>query len=242
MENFYSITNVNSEALSFEREIALLRAWKKYHRRAARETLVKNYLLFTIKTVKRFYSSMPEDDVILLAHRTLLTSIDKFDAEREKVGRLCNLIPLYVKVEYRKFNRESELVKCPAKAPKEGRYISLDATISNGESNGDDLENYEAGMTDVRPVPEVDLETLLGFQDPEIDRDEQIERKKAMREAVESLEPRQKAVIMLVYFEGLDYAAAARKMKPECSREWVRQLHDKAIVVLRDAMKKTEHI
>lgn len=243
MELFYQITDVNPEPLSFEDEIKLLRAWKKSKRKAARETLVKNYLLFTVKTVKKFYPALPEDDVILLAHRTLLTSIDKFDAERDKVGRLCNLIPLYVKVEYRKFNRESELVKCPAKNEKDGRYVSLDQKKPDGAADTAFLEDgYTQGLRGEEGAPEVDLDKLLGFDDPQIDKEEAAERKDAVREAMLKLELRQKAVIMFVYFDGLDYAATARRMKPSCSREWVRQLHDKAIASLRDAMKKTEHL
>lgn len=244
MENFYSITNVNSEPLTFEKEISLLRQWKKRKLASAREHLVKNYLLFTIKKVKQFYSALPEDDAVLLAHRTLLTSINAFDAERENVGRLCNLIPFYAKVEYRKFCRESELVKCPAALAKEGRYVSLDAPVdhSSGGALGNEHDGYDRAPYAEDAAPEVDLNDLLGVDNPEIDREIVAERHAAVREAIAKLEPRQKQVIMFVYFDKLDYAATARKMKPSCSREWIRQLHDKAIASLRDAIKKTEHV
>lgn len=243
MENFYSITDVNSEPLSFDREIALLRSWKKYKRKSARETLVKNYLLFTLKTVKRFYPTLAEDDAVLLANRTLLISIDKFDAEREKVGRLCNLIPLYIKVSYRKFRRESELVKCPVKnTPEGGRYISLDQPTGDGREGSVNAHTEHDEGIPSEEAPEIDLNELLGVEDPDIDKEECAERHEAVKQAILGLDERQKAVVMFVYYDKLDYAATARKMKPACSREWVRQLHDRAIGALRDALKKTEHL
>lgn len=248
MQSFYKLTGVNDVALTFEQEIKLLRCWKARRsaagtitERKARDTLVKNYVLFAVKTAKSFYKALAEDDAHRVAYMTLLLSIDKWREDREKVGRIANMIPLYVKVAYRKYKRDSELVKCPAKNETEGRYVSLDAEVNVTDGMGHLRENHELGVGNGEEgAPEVDLDILLGVEDPTIDKEVVEERKMALRKAITTLEPRQLAVISFVYYQKLDFAATARKMKPACSREWVRQLHDKALKTLRTALVKSE--
>lgn len=242
---FYIIPNTISEPLSFEDEIRHIKNWKYNGDKKSHEILIKNYILFTVKKGGMMYRGLPEDSVLQIAHRALLLAIDGHNPKRAKVGRLCNLIPLYLKVAYRELVKEQQVVKCPV-VNDFARFVSLDAEV-NPKGSARDLSdtndfvarsysdlNYHNDFADTPPS----LDELLGFDWSAMDETLQQEKLAALRECIDALSPGHRKIIELVYFKGLNFAQASRKLRPTVTREAVRQKHNKAIQLLRDAVKE----
>lgn len=238
-ENFYPISGTNAVALTFEEEIELSKQWLRKKDHASRDTLIKNYLLFTVKQVKKMYPSLSEDDAILVAHEALVESIDRFDPYRSKLGRLSNLIPYYAKVAFRNFRRRSETVKCPIKeaAPEGGRYESL-ANLhrdNHGKSGSDDSE------VGIFEHSETSLDSLFESADSAAVEFDIEERREIIVAELRKLPDGLRDVLVAVYYEGQNYAEIARDTKPgPISREAVRQKHNRAMALLRDSISKQE--
>lgn len=236
MTDMYPITDTLSEALSYDEEIRLLRSWRKDSDHKSRETLIKNYILFAVKKVGSFYPHIAQDGIMEIAHRALLMAIDKFNADREQVGRLSNLIPLYAKGEYRRYIRNRQPVNCPVKKDLElPMFVSLDAPLRIRGNHMRDVSRHDVGV-ETCTSPEIDLDSLLGEQASALDEKLRAEIKQVIAEAMSTLPKNQRRIIELVYFRGYDYAKTARKLKPVVTREAVRQQHNKAIRKLRDAV------
>jgi RNA polymerase sigma factor (sigma-70 family) len=241
----YKVTDVNLVALTAEQEMALLKSWRLHRTESARETLVKNYVLFSVKLVGRMYRYLPQDSVMLIAHSALLYSIDAFDHTREKVGRLCTLIPFYAKVAHREHVRSSKVVNCPNNdiqfqfqsldAPKPLRHENSRTGPCEVSSLGDYLG---LPREDLHTVDHAELETLLGFNWSALEETEQREKMKDVIECLESLKSSHRKILKMVYFKGLTFAEVARQLKPAVTREAVRQKHLKAIQHLRDAVEE----
>lgn len=241
-ESFYPITGSNSIALTFKQEIALSKRWKKRKDLAARETLIKNYVLFSVKQIKRMYPTLPEDDAVLVAHEALLESIEKFNPYREKLGRLSNLIPYYCKVAFRNFRRRAETVKCPLKeaAPEGGRYQSTNIIHEErNRANLSVLNDHEVKLADIAPEHGT-LEELFGCANSAAEDYDLAERKEAVLNALDNLPEGLQFILTKVYFENLSFAEVSRQCEPPISREAVRQKHNRGLTLLRDAIKKLD--
>ncbi len=241
-ESFYPITGTIAIALTFKEEIALLKRWKKKQDCNARDTLIKNYVLFSVKQIKRMYPALPEDDAILIAHEALLESIEKFNPYRAKLGRLSNLIPYYCKVAFRNFRRRAETVKCPIKegAPEGGRYQSTSTSYS-ATAEGPGFPEDEMGGAD--PANEhASLDELFGTASSAAEDFDLAERKEAIIAALETLPDGLHVIIYKCYFDNLSFAEIARQNEPPITREAVRQKHNRALQLLREAIKKQDII
>lgn len=237
-DRYYHIHETNATALEFEQEIKLLRAWAKRKCRKSHETLVKNYILFSVKKVRSMYKHLPEDSVMQVAHKALLYSIDGFDCNRPKIGRLSGLIPWYARVANKELIRESETVKCPVAKFEGKRFFSLDAPVPRYGDRDRVYTALDAGITTEETEPAVDIDSLVGLNDSAIDDDVRQERRAALLEAIKEMTPTHRKIIELVYYKGMNFAEVARALKPTVTREAVRQKHNKAIQRLRDAVKE----
>lgn len=236
-QSFYPITGTNPTALSTKEEFRLARRWKRTKDVTCRDTLIKNYLLFTVKIVKRSYSTLAEDDVVLVAHEALLGAIEKFDPNRKKIGRLFNLIPYSVKAAFRNFRRRAETVRHPVKTilPEGGRYQTT--TRAHPDWAGDHQESDE--LKGVAPADEVNtLDELFGNANSAAENYDLAERKEAILDAIESLPEGLQVIMNKVYFENLSFAEIARQNKPPITREAIRQKHNHALSLLREAIKR----
>lgn len=240
-ENFYPITGTIALALTFKEEIAHAKKWKRGREQTSRDILIKNYVLFAVKQVKRMYPSLPEDDAILIAHEALLESIEKFNPYRAKLGRLSNLIPYYCKVAFRNFRRRAETVKCPVKEapPEGGRYQSTD----NQQRNSKDEPGTNQGELAPGDIPaeeHLSLSELVGCAGSAAEDYDMEERRQAILAAMDTLPEGLNVIVQKVYFEGLSFAEVARQNVPEITREAVRQKHNRALTILRDIIKKQD--
>lgn len=233
-EAFYPIQGTIAVALTFDQEIAYARNWKKKKDQDSRDILIRNYVLFSVKQVKRMYPGLAEDDAIRVAHEAVLDAIDKFDPNRAKQGRLSNLIPYYVKISFRNFRRRSETVKCPIKepVPEGGRYSSLS---SHEGQNSLHRSNEETGFPEEHTDNSL-IDSLFGAADSAAENFDLEERKQMITDALNELPESLKDVLSLVYFENLNFAEVARRHVPPISREAVRQKHNRAIAILREAL------
>lgn len=241
-ESFYPITGSNSIALTFKQEIALSKRWKKRKDLNARETLIKNYVLFSVKQIKRMYPTLPEDDAVLVAHEALLESIEKFNPYREKLGRLSNLIPYYCKVAFRNFRRRAETVKCPLKGitPEGGRYQSTSLPVSRITDDVGDFRNANELQGENTASDHGTLDDLFGSADSAAQNYDLSERKEAVLNALDNLPDGLQVILLKVYFENLSFAEVARQCEPEITREAVRQKHNRGLALLREAIKKLD--
>lgn len=245
-ESFYPITGTVATALTFEQEITLLKRWKKRKHAPSRDALIKNYLLFTVKQVKRMYPSLPEDDAILVSHEAVMEAIDQFDPYRERLGRLSNLIPYHCRSSFRNFRRRAELVKCPLKepTPEGGRYTSLSTGENRSPQRDNGINKHAGGSGLSTALRDCDgsefIDSLSESVDSAAEDYDAAERKEIVLEAFSRLPDNLREVLKAVYFEGLSFADVARQRVPEITREAVRQQHSRAIVALRELLKKKE--
>lgn len=238
-QSFYPIVGTNPVALTTKEEFRLARRWKRTKDGKCRDTLIKNYLLFTVKMVKRSYPTLAEDDVVLVAHEALLESIEKFDPNRKKIGRLFNLIPYFVKVAFRNFRRRAETVRHPVKTiiPEGGRYQTTGfvhptmALPNSGEEEGELRDELPAGDVGT-------LEELFGSANSAAENYDKEERKQAIMEALDGLTEPLRVIMVKVYFEGLSFAEIARQNDPPITREAIRQKHNHALAMLREEIKR----
>lgn len=240
-ESFYPITGTIAVALTFKEEIALSKRWKRKKDPTARDTLIKNYVLFSVKQVKRMYPSLPEDDALLVAHEALLESIEKFNPYRAKLGRLSNLIPYYCKVAFRNFRRRAETVKCPIKepTPEHGRYQSTNLPRHGGAGDKAHVDRDELHGAD--PADEHGtLAELFGTAASAAEDFDLDERKTAILGAMEVLPEGLNIIVYKVYFDGLSFAEVARQSVPPITREAVRQKHNRALELLKESIKKND--
>lgn len=249
-DNLYKIYDTNSVALTYEEEVALLRAWGLRDKAnpsdeclAKRDTLIKNYILFSVKKVRGMYRFHPQDAVMEIAHDALLMSIDGFNCDREVVGRLNGLIPWYARVANKNFIKRAQVVKCPLQANFEGpRFVSVDSeefrlreqrcggSAAVSEGYGEDV----AVMTSLY----AGLDPILGLGTSPVEDRLTLEKRQAVLECLKRMSKSHRRILELVYFRGLNFAEAARKLTPKVTREAVRQKHNKAIQRLRDALKE----
>lgn len=248
-DNLYKIYGTNSVALTYEEEVALLRTWGDRNEAEpsaecieCRDTLIKNYLLFSVKKVRSMYKFHPQDAVMEIAHDALLKSINGFDCDRAVVGRLNGLIPWYARVANKEFLRRQQTVKCPVQAGFEGpRFMSIDSSefqineqVAGGQNNAADALGYEIELRRTTS----NLDTVLGIESSPVDDRLAREKKQAVAECLKKMSKSHRQILELVYFKGLNFAEVARKLKPAVTREAVRQKHNKAIQRLRDALKE----
>lgn len=241
-ETFYPITGTIAIALTFNEEIMLLKRWKKVGDSGARDILIKNYVLFSVKQIKRMYPSLPEDDAILVAHEALLESIEKFNPYRAKLGRLSNLIPYYCKVAFRNFRRRAETVKCPIKecAPEGGRYQSTNLPSHGGAVHSPSNESGDEMHGSGPDQGHCSLDELFGTASSAAEDYDLAERKEAILAALDTLPDGLHVIVTKVYFENLSFAEVARQNEPPITREAVRQKHNRALQLLREAIKKQD--
>ncbi len=249
-ENFYPISGTNAVALTFDEEVRLAKSWLKQKDRTARDTLIKNYVLFSVKQVKKMYPSLSEDNAILVAHEALIESIDKFDPWRDKQGRLSNLIPYCAKMAFRNFRRRAETVKCPIKeaTPEGGRYVSTSKASEHagvggaGKSNSGNKHAADGeDMMDIYNTAEASLDSLFESTSSAAEDYDVEERRTLIVAEIGKIPEPLREVLIAVYYEGKNYAEIARDAKPHpISREAVRQKHNRGLALLRDAVNKLE--
>jgi RNA polymerase sigma factor (sigma-70 family) len=209
----YQLRNYNTTALTREREMLLAKRWRNRRYKPARDELVKNYIVFSVKLARKFFSgSVPEDDIHRIANIALLTAINKFNPERTKVGRIATFLYVYLLQAHKEYWRDRNVVKMPASKRTPNRFCSLDAT------------------PDIIPDPSESMVVLPPEPGGEELKGEQLAK---LKEAMKKLPPKYRRVLHLVYFEGRKLADAARRLNPPITREAARQQRNKALNMLR---------
>jgi len=235
-EEFYTITGANPKALTFAQEVRLARTYKKSRSLAARDQLVKNYILFTVKKVHEMYSDLPSDEVIEVANRAILLSVEKYDPERLKKGRHSNLIPYMIRTAFRVHTRARQVVNKPLKpSGSEAQFESLDAAPTgkscshpDGPANGGAVDRLdkEASIEDLFHIDHTHGEA--------IDREELVQE---IARAITGLPPAYAGVLQKMYFDKVSIATIAASSIPPLSRQAISQRHRKALGLLKDALK-----
>jgi DNA-directed RNA polymerase specialized sigma subunit len=216
----YKIPGATRKIYSVKQEIALIRAWKKRKDHASRDALISNYILFTLKTARALYSELSEEDSLTLAHSSILDAINRFNLDKYKTSRLSNLIPFSVQICMRKKLREDELVHGPYQERGRKRTLSLNAGVCP-----------EAIESVLRQQSELDLGDE---ENPLIRKD--ITAK--IHEALNLLPRNQKVLLRELFFKERTLADVGRDNRKPVTREAVRQRRLKALLMLKDALRK----
>lgn len=236
-EEFYTITGANAKALTFAQEVRLARTYKKSRSLAARDRLVKNYILFTVKKVREMYSDLPSDEIIEVANRAIMLSVEKYDPERLKKGRHSNLIPYMIRTAFRVHTRARQVVDKPLKPfGSEAQFESLDAATGGGKSCSHPDGPANSGAVD-RLDKEASIEDLFHIDHTHgeaIDREELVQE---IARAIASLPPAYAGVLRQMYFDKVSIATIAASSIPPLSRQAISQRHRKALGLLKDAFK-----
>lgn len=238
----YSIYGSNLSPLTYEQELNHLILWKKNKNRRSHEILIHNYILYTVKKVRRMYCKLPQDAVMQIAHRSLLQSIEGFDPTRANVGRLSNLIPWFARVANKEYIKECETVRLPASKIVGIRFVSLDSEDWSGEDQiypgGPHLNKYDNGMIQEHHLPDSSNENLFNPAESALEENLREEKRVAMIGYLHLLPLKQRRVLEKVYYKNLSFAQIARDNKPPITREAVRQQHTKALHKLRSVVQE----
>jgi RNA polymerase sigma factor (sigma-70 family) len=217
----YKIAGATNEPFSLDEELNLIARWQKRRHKKSRDKVVKNYILFAVKTARSFYPELPEDESLRLAHAAVLDAINRTKVERR--SRLSTMLYFSVRICRRLQLREGELIRCPdSKLGKNSRVIINPAGAVSR------LAEPTGGSWD----------ELLGTSASAADHYDEEERRSCLLQAMEKLDATQKKILQGLFFEGKSLAAVGASLRPPVTAEAVRQRRDKALAVLRKALEK----
>lgn len=168
-----------------------------------RETLIKRYLLFTLKQGRRFCANkLPADETTSAANEALMLAIDRFDPEHGSEAAFGSFLIPYIRAAIARCWRAREPVNFKHSVPPPPTETC-------------------------RTEPGIDTVCAQTFEQEEHNEF----MKGQLLEIASALPAREQKVIQLHYVESKNFADIGRELK--LSREGVRQIHDRILALLK---------
>lgn len=225
----YQITGATLEPISAADEHRHLLEWKLKNNYASRDALISNYILFAVKTVRRAYPGMDEDESLMLAHSAILDALDRMDPVKHVAVRVSAFLKFSVRLCKRRQIRESEIVHGPQKERGRERRVPLDARGTGDQSS---LDGFDTGIVNPDSVaPEVDLDQILHVDS--FDHESHESKLDTVLECLKQLEPVFRDTLYKRFFERKTLDEVARECVPPVSKEAVRLREERALKKLR---------